>query len=74
MIDSIFILYYNVTMIDLTRNQINALHELMKEYSESESVKVTCNRSSGIGVNVYATVRYTANREHTIDITDYASW
>lgn len=61
-------------MIELTRKQVSALHQLLEEYPESDSVTVTGSRSSGIGMNVYATVKYAAIREHTIDITDYESW
>jgi hypothetical protein len=61
-------------MLNLTRKQVDEIHALMLEYSGADEVTISYESNSGIGTNVYATVRYTACREHTIDITDYENW
>lgn len=59
----------------LTREQVDKIYQLMLEYKDATEVSFTMDHGSGIGSNVYATVKYTsANREHTIDITDYENW
>ena len=62
------------TVRSLTRKNIEQLYALMQEYPGTDEVKISFSNSSGIGTNVYATVKYTSTREHTIDITDYESW
>lgn len=61
-------------MITLTRKQIQQLQELMEEYDSATEVTISLGGGSGIGTNFYATVKYTACHERTIDITDYENW
>lgn len=58
----------------LTRKQIADLHDLMKEYPDATEVRFTYSSTTGIGTNVYATVRCAECCEYTVEITDYESW
>jgi hypothetical protein len=60
--------------LNLTRTQVDKINELMLEYSNATEVSISYESNSGIGTNVYATIRYTACHERTIDITDYENW
>jgi hypothetical protein len=63
-------------MITLTRNQIRQLYEFVLEYEgDDERVQIRYSDSSGIGTNMYASIKYASGtREAEIDITDYENW
>ena len=58
----------------LTRKQVEQVAALMQEYKDATDVTFSMDSSSGIGSNIYATIKYLGYREHTIDITDYENW
>jgi hypothetical protein len=58
----------------LTRKQVDAVHALMLEYDDAREVTFSTESNSGIGTNIYATIKYLGYREVTIDITDYENW
>lgn len=58
----------------LTRQQVETVHALMQEYPDATEVTFSTDGGSGIGSNVYATIKYLGYREHTVDITDYENW
>lgn len=58
----------------LTRKQVEQVRALLQEYGDADEVTFTIGNGGGIGTNIYATVKYTACHEHTIDITDYENW
>jgi hypothetical protein len=58
----------------LTRKQVDAIHALMLEYDDAREVTFSMSSTSGIGTNIYATIKYLGYREVTIDITDYENW
>jgi hypothetical protein len=58
----------------LTRKQLEQVNALFQEFTDATEVLFTTGDNSGIGTNIYATIKYLGYREHTIDITDYESW
>jgi hypothetical protein len=58
----------------LTRAQVEKIHALLQEYSDANEVTFSTSNGSGIGQNIYATIKYLGYREVTIDITDYENW
>lgn len=61
-------------MIMLTKNQVNQLHQIMEKYDSAALVNLNAISTTGIGVNIYATVKTADGLEHTIDITEYENW
>ena len=58
----------------LTKNQVNQLHQIMTEYDSATLVDLWSNSTTGVGVNLYATMKTADGVEHTIDITEYENW
>ena len=58
-------------MIMLTKNQVNQLHQIMTEYDSATLVDLWSSHTTGIGENIYATMKTADGGEHTIDITEY---
>lgn len=60
--------------LSLTRKQVQQCKELLDEYEGADNIEFSFSSESGIGTNIYATVKYTACHEYTMDITDYENW
>jgi hypothetical protein len=61
-------------ILSLTRAQVDKIYALMLEYKDATEVSVSTSADTGIGNNIYATIKYLGYREVTIDITDYENW
>ena len=61
-------------MITLSKNQVNQLYQIMTEYDSATLVDLWSNSTTGVGVNLYATMKTADGVEHTIDITEYENW